>query len=259
MEQAASQPGREAVPPAPQRSRLQRFGDALHRRDWVGVAIEVAVVVVGILIAFQIEQWGREREEAREEQRYLERMWRDTASIAEENREAAISHTRRGAELLRVLRAHADPAQGRRLTASFYRDCTFFIFPPLGHSDLAAREAIASGRLSMIQSQPVRSALERLMASLAEDADLTAYYRWRAERYPEHIDPFHEVKAESNGALTCVIDWPTALDTRTGMQATARTMRIHQTSARRRHDTWLQAVEARRLLACRLGKPECRQ
>ena len=52
----------EAVPVP---SRLDRMRFALRRRDWLGIAIEVLVVTLGVLLAFQIDQWAQDRRQAR--------------------------------------------------------------------------------------------------------------------------------------------------------------------------------------------------
>lgn len=41
---------------------VKRFTSALRRQDWTAVAIEFLLVVIGILIAFQINAWSTERQ-----------------------------------------------------------------------------------------------------------------------------------------------------------------------------------------------------
>src|SRR6187551_1741348 len=72
----------------------QRVLALLRERDWVGIGIELAVVTVGILLAFQIDQWGQDRRQAREERQFLERMWRETKDAIAENDWAMDVHAR---------------------------------------------------------------------------------------------------------------------------------------------------------------------
>jgi hypothetical protein len=46
----------------------------LRAQDWVAIAIELAIVIVGVLIATQVANWNVERLERRENQRMLERL-----------------------------------------------------------------------------------------------------------------------------------------------------------------------------------------
>lgn len=62
---------------------LQRFGTALRRQDWATVAIEFSVVVLGIFVALQAEDWNQERRDRQLEQVYLGRLIDETgANIA---------------------------------------------------------------------------------------------------------------------------------------------------------------------------------
>jgi hypothetical protein len=74
MNELASQPG-TATDLAGTPARLTRLIDTLRRRDWLGIGIELAVVTLGVLLAFQIDQWGDRRKQAREEQQFLGRLY----------------------------------------------------------------------------------------------------------------------------------------------------------------------------------------
>ena len=61
-----------------QKMWLQRVSHLVRTRDWFGIAIEVAVVALGVLLAFQFDQWAQNRRQARDERQFLDRMWRET-------------------------------------------------------------------------------------------------------------------------------------------------------------------------------------
>ena len=74
MSELASQPETDTdLAGAP--ARLTRLTDTLRRRDWLGTGIELAVVTLGVLLAFQIDQWGDRRKQAQEEQQLLGRLY----------------------------------------------------------------------------------------------------------------------------------------------------------------------------------------
>lgn len=56
---------------------MNRFRRAFGRQDWVAVAIELIVVVLGILIALQVDQWAQRRQEHDLEKVYLLRLKQD--------------------------------------------------------------------------------------------------------------------------------------------------------------------------------------
>lgn len=51
--------------------RLRRVSKHVKDQNWAAVFLDFAIVVAGILIAFQITSWSEARQDRREEQRYL--------------------------------------------------------------------------------------------------------------------------------------------------------------------------------------------
>src|SRR5687768_4213515 len=91
------------------RSRLERILAAMRARDWTGIAIEFSVVTLGVLLAFQIDQWAQDRRQAREERQFLERMWRETAEAIKETEWAMTMHGRFRREFNTGFNALDDP------------------------------------------------------------------------------------------------------------------------------------------------------
>jgi hypothetical protein len=52
----------------------KRVADSLRRQDWTAVAIEFALIVVGILLAFQINEWASERVARQEREAATQRL-----------------------------------------------------------------------------------------------------------------------------------------------------------------------------------------
>jgi hypothetical protein len=57
---------------------LNRIATALRGRDWTAVAIEFTVVVLGIFVALQAEDWNQERTNLQLEQVYISRLADET-------------------------------------------------------------------------------------------------------------------------------------------------------------------------------------
>ena len=51
---------------------LKRLQNALSRQDWFAVCLEIAIVVVGVVLGFQVTAWGEERADRATERELLE-------------------------------------------------------------------------------------------------------------------------------------------------------------------------------------------
>ena len=75
------------APEAPRRKRpwtiLGRLTAAVREQNWFAVVLELAIVVLGVLIAFQVTAWGQERQDVVREQAYLRQVLGDLAETEE--------------------------------------------------------------------------------------------------------------------------------------------------------------------------------
>ena len=73
----------DSTPPteAPRRAHtfLGRLAEAVREQNWFAVALEVVIVVLGVLIAFQVNAWGAERADRAREQVLLRGLRADFA------------------------------------------------------------------------------------------------------------------------------------------------------------------------------------
>ena len=53
---------------------LRRMAQALRKQDWIAVLLEILIVVVGIFIGLQVNEWNEDRKAKGEEVAYLERI-----------------------------------------------------------------------------------------------------------------------------------------------------------------------------------------
>ena len=59
---------------------LRRIAEAFRRQDWFTVCIEVLIVVFGVFIGLQVDDWNNHRNERQMERQYLERLLADAES-----------------------------------------------------------------------------------------------------------------------------------------------------------------------------------
>ena len=56
---------------------LRRMADGIRQQDWFTVIVEVLVVVVGIFLGLQVDDWNQARENRHAEQEFLNRLHED--------------------------------------------------------------------------------------------------------------------------------------------------------------------------------------
>lgn len=63
---------------------IRRLARSLRQQDWVTVAIEFVIVVVGIFVGLQVTQWNEERQAQARELSYLTRLHEDLVAMSAE-------------------------------------------------------------------------------------------------------------------------------------------------------------------------------
>jgi hypothetical protein len=162
---------------------LRRIAGRLKHHAWFAVAVDLTVVVVGILIALQLDGWAERREQRRLERVYLERLAEDF-QIERSRMEAAERYAKARIEAARFLRRIlADPtlaaAEPARVPWAL-ETATWRSFPQI--NAFVYRELQSTGRLVLLRSEPLRRKLAEHYTALQHDArvgeDLTAQARF---------------------------------------------------------------------------------
>jgi hypothetical protein len=147
---------------------LRRLGEAFAEQNWFIVVIEVLVVVVGILMGLQVDDWNAARKDRKDEQKFLQRLHADVL-LAEEL--SSRVRTRRLDSLQTIMDA-SDVLFGRveRDTVTD-EECiaigsaNFFNISAPGLPSLV--ELVGTGRLGIIQDTELRSSLIGLQQTRA--------------------------------------------------------------------------------------------
>lgn len=148
---------------------MRRIAQRLREHDWLAAGIELAIVVVGILIALQVSNWNQDRQDARRAREYLRRI--DTDLQTDIGKNAA--RARFMAQVDRYGRqamAHAE--HGTLVDGSPWKTVLAYFqasqFYPYSHEDSAFIEMRDAGDLSLIHDSALRSRLAFFYASRAE-------------------------------------------------------------------------------------------
>lgn len=243
---------------APADSRLRRIQMQLRDRDWIGIGIELAVVTLGILIAFQIDQWGQDRRQARDERQFLERMWRETAEAIQENEWVMTLHGRFRRELIEGANAFAHPAALARLAATPNVGCRAAVFPGLGFNNTSFQELSSSGRLNVITDPKLRAEMRDVVSAQADaEAQRDNSFILGLESH-RSLEPYHVLGLDRHDNRTCRMDWPRLAEDPRARNAMMRAARLHTLMWTRRAYTRDTLALAHNRIACILNKPDCR-
>ena len=157
-----------APPPRRASSALARLADALRQQNWVAVVIEMAVVVLGVLIAFQVNAWGAERTDRARERVLLRGLRADFAEnrakyerMAASN-ETIIEQARQLHALTGPDAAEPDPARFDSLLSGLLE--WERLDPATGRLDAL----LASGQIALVQSDSLQAALSSWPAVLGD-------------------------------------------------------------------------------------------
>ena len=141
--------GPEAEVPEPRRQYLlARLATALRRQDWLTVLVEIAVVVLGVVIGFQVNAWGAAQADERRGRAYTERLIADLR-LQQQGRQNQVDYfdaVTASAERAVVL-LDAPSADPEDLVVQAYRATEFVYFPPKRE---AWDEVVASGYVGLL-------------------------------------------------------------------------------------------------------------
>lgn len=258
MAQHDAQPAPPADQPPPKRSRLSRLRGAFAGRDWVGVAIEIGIVTVGVLLAFEIEQWGQRRERAEQERQFMEELYADTRSGITELVGLLHAHDKVLRDVPVALQARDDPAKIAAIPRGPGYGCglTRPLLAP--YNDTAYEELIQSGRLRLLSDAKLRTAVRDLAASQKWGEMQGDFTRELVNVNMQPVTPYYGLTLGREATPACHIDWPGLLRDDAAFYATTRLVRRHRQMWDVRKRTLALTERVQTLLACELGRPGCR-
>ena len=139
---------------------LKRIALYIRRHDWFAVGVEILVVMVGLMLAFQLDRWRDDFADRKQEQIYIDRLIADV-EVDVPAIEYAIDLAKVRLELVELLMAVADdPAAAAEQPAVFLgavNQGSFTYTPVLtSHTFDNLR---ATGDLRLIRSDPVRNVM----------------------------------------------------------------------------------------------------
>ncbi|MEO0818771.1 MAG: DUF6090 family protein, partial [Pseudomonadota bacterium] len=66
---------------------LRKLASAIRRQDWFTVALEIVIVMIGILLGLQVNAWNQARIDRAEEAVFLRALYQDVLALEKNSRE----------------------------------------------------------------------------------------------------------------------------------------------------------------------------
>lgn len=231
---------------------------ALRTRDWVGIGIELIVVTLGVLLAFQIDQWAQDRRQARDERQFLDRMWSETADAIEETQWIMTLYGRFRQESIEGYRALEDPRRLANLIGKPNIGCRGAVLPGLGYNTTSFQELSASGRLNLISDPDLRASLRAVVAAQADaEANRQNSVEFALEGF-RMTEPYLIRGLDAHDNRTCRVDWLRLARDPASSASMARAARLHSLMWMKYAYVRDKLVAAHNQLACHLRKADCR-
>jgi len=195
---------------------IRRLGQAIARQDWFVVFIELVVLVVGIFIGLQVDDWNQARKDRADERRFLGALHEDVVlaeRLSARVRERRLSRRDAVISANDVLFGHAErdsltAEECITVATSNYFNITVTGFPSL-------EELIATGRLGIIRDEELRAALMGLRETRAALQTMVGIQSGQSsftnlpQRFPDLIAVTWRYDAEGDeirGTATCDLD-----------------------------------------------------
>ncbi|MEQ9314754.1 MAG: hypothetical protein RLN72_02820 [Henriciella sp.] len=152
---------------------LQRIATSIRTQDWFTVLIETLIVVLGVFLGLQAQQWILERDRQNREGAYLARLHDEVVQL--QSVRARYDESRRAfsADLVSAVRVLQDPSAGSLISVEQCDAIAGSSHTTVPPADLPAiTELLSTGRLDEITSNDVRASILNLTQDSTSAKDL---------------------------------------------------------------------------------------
>jgi hypothetical protein len=196
---------------------FNRLARGIRRQDWATVLIEFVIVVAGIFLALQANDWARERDDRKQERAAIERLFLESknAHLLLDNylqATARMNRMRRSA----IQFADSDaPVPENELPLKIGIN-TLPQFPGIGIVSVAYEELKSSGQMQLIRSADLRDQVSAFHADVARYNQLQNSFgsdsRDYFDVYRRHVIWSFNPEATTSDILLSTFDWASLRD-----------------------------------------------
>lgn len=147
---------------------INRIARAFRDQDWFVVFLEILIVVVGIYLGLQVDEWNEERKHRQEERVYLEKIHDDLISMQQdilgkyEGYESRITSMIRALDALEACDTSPEATEAMKRSIEVYQAA-----PPIDYLGATYDEMVSTGALARIANQPLKSAIAKTFSNLS--------------------------------------------------------------------------------------------
>jgi len=142
---------------------LRRLAESIRSQDWFVVIIEILIVVVGIFLGLQVDDWNQHRKDRADERVFIQRLHNDLLladELSSRVRERRLARHQFVIDANAVLFGTAGRDQLTRDECSTLGSASYYNINVSGFSSL--EELMGTGRLGIISDVGLRTALVEL-------------------------------------------------------------------------------------------------
>ena len=154
---------------------IQRFTEAIRSQNWTNVLVEFLIVVFGIFVALQADNWNETRLDRKHERESLERLLREAENAVDSQR-----------VLLEIVASDDQVPENTEVATQGFQSLTFY--PAMAPAHTAYDELIATGGIQLIRSRAVLDSVALYHAEL--DFFQTQLDYFRASSLGDGGDPY---------------------------------------------------------------------
>lgn len=193
---------------------VQRLNEAIRSQNWANVFIEFFIVVLGIFVGLQANNWNESRLDRKQERESLERLLGEAENaVAFIGREIAAFSSIIDSQrvLIEIIVSDEEVPEKTEVAEQGFRSLTFY--PAMAPARAVYDELTATGGIQLIRSRAVRDAIALYYAEL--DFFQTQLDYFRASSLGDGGDPYiptrdyvrarYDPEADSNRRYE--IDW----------------------------------------------------
>ena len=183
---------------------LSRTDVRIRNTDWWTVAVEVGIVVLGILIAFELNEWDQRRQVRYEEELVLRHLIEETTADV-----AAISlirneHRQSAANFRMLIAAIGDPVRINAFQDRGELGCNLLRMPAVRYHSPRGLEA--GERADLIDDAELRHLIRAADAERAFNDRQLDFFRDAFDRYSEVIEPYLQWTLNPQGSFGCSVN-----------------------------------------------------
>jgi hypothetical protein len=179
-----------------------RTGARARKADWAAIAGELLIVVLGILIAFQLDRWAEHWSRNQERRLFVQRVGEESGANAEALGSLADQFDATTAQVLRISRAAAAPIPPARVPYG----CGILHLPAARLQTATLDEAADTRALGLLPDDELRRLIHAAAARNRFTDRQLDYFRDAFQRFGDRLDRYMLWRIAADGeTVSCEV------------------------------------------------------